>query len=575
MTTIHGLVEEQVRRTPRARAVLSTSGDLSYAELNAAANRIARTLRRLGVGPESRVAVLVERSPQFVVAVLATLKAAAAYVAIDPAYPEERIELLLEDCAAQVVLTQEATREPLEGVNATVLSLDGDAAVIAAERDDDLAPSACPANIAYVTYTSGSTGRPKGVAVPHAAVSALIRATRDTFRVGPGDRVLQFAALGFDVSVWEFVTALTSGAALYVPSEVRRRWRLRDVLEESGVTWMDLPPSVLAALPALELPSLRCLIAGGEVCPPAIARLWAEGRDFYNVYGPAEATICATWHHVREVPDSALRIPIGGPIAGYAAYVLDRRLQPSEEGELYIGGAGVARGYLGHPKATAASFIPDPFASTPGARMYRSGDLVRRVDDGGLEFVGRFDDQVKVSGFRIEPGEVEAVLEGCAEVREAVVLADSAYGRLVACLVTRDGELPDVQRIRRQLQAVLPAHMVPAHFVPFGELPLTPNGKADRIRLGELAGLARTPAGSAAADVRGDDEPHRIVCNAEEQHALWPAARDVPVGWAAVGGPAPRDECLAAVGDLWPEITPRSAAGPRAQRKRSASSCGV
>lgn len=361
--------------------------------------------------------------------------------------------------------------------------------------------------------------------------------------------------------------ALLNGAALYVPSEGRRRWRLAKVLEESAVTAALLPPSAVAALPPLELPSLARLIVGGEACPPGVARAWLAGRAFYNAYGPTEASVCATCYRVDGVADDAITVPIGGPITGVLVYVLDPDLNPAVDGqgELYIGGAGVGRGYLFQPALTAARFLPDPFTPAAGARMYRSGDLVRRNDDGQLEFLGRVDAQVKISGFRIELAEIEATLAGCTGVREAVVLVteDEAGTKRLTAYVVGDGHgsPPNQLEIRRHLLAKLPEFMVPADYVVLEEFPFTPNGKVDRQNLATWAGRSpvkgNSPEAPAAESLR-EDVTYVVVLNDEDQYAIWPAHRETPDGWRAIGKVGSMDACLSYIGELWTDMRPRS-----------------
>ncbi|MET0395626.1 MAG: amino acid adenylation domain-containing protein, partial [Longimicrobiaceae bacterium] len=492
---VHELFERQVERAPGATAVRSGDERLSYAELNARANRLAHHLRALGVGPEVRVALCVERGPGMVAAVLAVLKAGGAYVPLDPAYPRDRLAYMLADSAPAVVLTQGAVAEALAGVldgpggGVPVLELDAAAPAWAPRRDTNPARGGLtPEHPAYLIYTSGSTGLPKGVLVPHRGLCNVAAAQQRAFGVGPDDRVLQFASLSFDAAAFELVMALASGAALCVAprEELIPGPGLLALLRAHAVTTVTLPPSALAALPVEELPALRTITVAGEALPAELAARWGARHRLWNLYGPTEATI---WSTAAECADPARRPDIGGPVANVRAYVLDAGLEPlpvGAAGELYVGGAGVARGYLGRPGLTAERFVPDPFGGAPGARLYRTGDRARRLADGRLDFIGRMDHQVKVRGFRIEPGEIEARLAEDPAVREAVVLAreDPAFGmpgekRLVAYVV---GEAR-AEALRARLRQSLPEHMVPAAFVFLERLPLTPNGKLDRRAL--------------------------------------------------------------------------------------------
>lgn len=449
---ISRLFEERVRHSPDAVAALFAGADgdrsLSYAGLNAAANRLARRLKALGVGPESRVAIAMEPSLVRLAAVLAVLKAGGAYVPLDPAFPRDLLHELVDDCAAAVVLTDAALAPTLAGCAAAhLLTLDGDLSVAAVESAEDLpedpAGAAGPEHAAYLIYTSGSTGRRKGVLVTHRSLRLLVEAQVDAFRIRAGGRVLQFASFSFDASVSEFFTALLAGATLcmapreaLLPSvEMLRllaRWRIDTV---------TLPPSVLARLPDGELPDLRTLVVAGEPCPADLAARWAPGRRFLNAYGPTETTVCATIAVVE--PDGA-KPPIGRPSGDSHVYLLDGDLNPvpaGVPGHLHVGGPGVSRGYAGRPGQTAAAFIPDPFAAEPGARLYRTGDLARFREDGSIEYLGRLDEQIKIRGIRIEPGEVEGVLRADPAVHEAAVLpvGEGDAASLVAFVVPDHG----------------------------------------------------------------------------------------------------------------------------------------
>ncbi|HET7463045.1 MAG TPA: amino acid adenylation domain-containing protein, partial [Longimicrobium sp.] len=414
---IHELFERQVERTPDATAVRFGDERLSYAELNARANRLAHELRSRAVGPEVRVALCVERGPEMVAAVLAVLKAGGAYVPLDPSYPADRLRYMLADSAPAIVLTQRAVAEALAGGldglggGVPVLELDAAAPAWASRPETNPARGGLtPEHPAYVIYTSGSTGRPKGVLVPHRGLCNVAIAQQRVFGLGPDDRVLQFASLSFDAAVFELVMPLASGAALCVAprEELLPGPGLLALLRRHAVTTVILPPSTLAALPVEDLPALRTITTAGEALPAELVGRWGARHRLWNLYGPTEATI---WSTAAECADPARKPDIGAPIANVRACVLDAALEPlpvGVPGELYVGGAGVARGYLGRPALTAERFVPDPFSAVPGARLYRTGDRVRWLADGRLDFIGRVDHQVKVRGFRIEPGEIEA-----------------------------------------------------------------------------------------------------------------------------------------------------------------------
>ncbi|HVG44859.1 MAG TPA: amino acid adenylation domain-containing protein, partial [Longimicrobium sp.] len=481
---IHELFEAQVRRTPDAVAVVFDGLSLTYAELNARANRLARRLAALGVVPESLVALALERSVEMVVALLAVTKAGAAFLPVDPAWPAERRRWMLERSAARLVLTTSVLAADLPETGASVVALDRVAAEIEAEDDTNLSVDVDVENAAYVIFTSGSTGRPKGVVVPHRGIGNLAAAQREAFGVEPGGRVLQFASFSFDAAVAEVAHTLFGGAALVMARPGQAGPELLALLRDEGVTVATLPPSLLATLHPDELPALRTMVSAGEAVSADVVARWGAGRRFVNAYGPTETTVCAT---VAIDPSTHGRPPIGKPIANVRTYVLDARMQPvpvGVPGELYVGGVGVVRGYLGQPGQTAERFVPDPFAGDAGARLYRTGDRARWRAEGELEFVGRNDFQVKIRGFRVELGEIEARLLEHPQLREAVVAAreDAAGDRRLVAYYTGDAA-PGVEQLRAHLGEALPKHMVPAAYVRLEALPLTPNGKVDRKAL--------------------------------------------------------------------------------------------
>ncbi|HEU0078824.1 MAG TPA: amino acid adenylation domain-containing protein, partial [Longimicrobiaceae bacterium] len=510
---VHEMVCAQALRTPRAMALVSADESLTYAELDRAATRLAHLLRARGVGPEVPVGVCMEPAPERLVAVLAVLGAGGAYLPLDPGLPAERLAFLLRDASVALVLTQEALAGRLRGHPVETLCVDAEGERIGRQREEAPATGVDPRNLAYVIYTSGSTGQPKGVLVPHLGVCNTIRAFSAAYRIGEGSRVLLFAPLHFDASVLDVFTALCTGAALVVArrEEMLPGEELTGLLRRQRVTHAKFTPSALAATPWAELPELEAVMSGGEACSAEVVARWAPGRRFYNGYGPTETSVRVT---VIETADGTRPPPLGRATANVRLYVLDRRGEPvpvGVAGELCVGGVQVTRGYLGRPELTAASFLPDPFggAERPGARLYRTGDRVRWMDDGRVEFLGRVDEQVKVRGFRIEPGEIEAALVGLEGVREAVVVArdDAAPGapgrkRLVAYVVPAEGARLRAAELREQLSMRLPDYMVPAAYVMLESVPLTANGKLDRRGLpapergaGDGAGVGpRTPA---------------------------------------------------------------------------------
>ncbi|HEX2093536.1 MAG TPA: amino acid adenylation domain-containing protein, partial [Longimicrobiaceae bacterium] len=502
---IHELFEVQVERAPGAVAlVFGGEQQVSYAELNARANRLAHHLRALGVGPDVRVGLCVERSVEMIVGVLAVLKAGGAYVPLDPEYPPERLTYMLQDSVPAVLLTQGVLAGRFEALAVPVLALDMHASTWA-EQPERNPPRAdlTPGCLAYVIYTSGSTGTPKGVMVEHRGASNLVAAQVRAFAVEPQSRVLQFASFSFDACVSEVFMALCRGAALHVPPPgiVLAGEALLEVLAREGITHATLPPAVLGPLTEdAGLGPVRTLVLAGDVVPGALVRRWAPGLRLINAYGPTEATVCATLVECRA--EEGANPSIGRPVANARVYILDRAGEPvpvGVAGELFIGGAGVARGYLGRGELTAERFVPDPFGGEPGRRLYRTGDRGRWLPDGTIEFLGRADFQVKVRGYRIEPGEIEAQLSERPEVREAVVLArEDAPGerRLVAYYVGAGAV--EAETLRAHLRERLPEYMVPAAYVRLEEMPLTPNGKLDRRALPAPEGNAYTRRGYEA-----------------------------------------------------------------------------
>jgi amino acid adenylation domain-containing protein len=553
--TLHGLIEAQAARTPDAVALRWEDDALTYAELNARANQLAHHLVRLGVGPETRVGLCLERGVEMVVCLLAVLKAGGAYVPVDPGYPADRIAYMLADSGVPVLLTQERLRAVLPATDARIIAVDAAWDEIAAESPANVRSGATPRTLAYVIYTSGSTGRPKGVMNQHGAVVNRLAWMQAEYGLAPDDVVLQKTPFSFDVSVWEFLWPLQQGAMLVMarPDGHRDPAYLADVIQRRGVTTLHFVPSMLQtfveSVDADRCASLKRVLCSGEALPPALVdrfhARFPESVGLHNLYGPTEAAVDVSyWPCARG--DATGIVPIGRPVWNTRLYVLDAAGQPAPvgvPGELHIGGVQVARGYHGRPSLTAERFVPDPFSATPGARLYRTGDRARWVEKcvsaevrecgsgidsndvsrrdaqgheptdalthsrtHALEFLGRLDAQVKIRGFRIEPGEIEAALATHPDVRECAVLArEDAPGdpRLVAYVV---GDA-DEDALRAHLGAGLPEHMVPSAFVTLDALPLTPNGKLDRRALpapeygaqGEPYVAPRTPTEAALA----------------------------------------------------------------------------
>ncbi|MFD8863735.1 amino acid adenylation domain-containing protein [Streptomyces sp. NPDC059590] len=489
----HEQFEEWARRTPEQLAVLHGGTELTYRELDERANGLAHRLVARGVGPETPVGICLERSPDLIVALLAVLKSGGVMVPLDPGYPRERLALLLADTGTRVVLTREPLHDVLPG-DTTVTCLDPGGAEPPARAAAPPRTEVGPSNLAYVLYTSGSTGRPKGVMITHGSLALAAEDARRVFGFGPATRTLLHLSICFDCGLWQALTPLFSGATLCLSEAGERDGTLglAEQLRRDGVTLLLLTPALLATVAPDEVPALETVLACGEVCPPELAAGWLPGRTFVNAYGPTETTVMSTAHLLPAGTDPgtvAGAVPIGGPVNGARIEVLDPYLRPvpvGMDGELYIGGSGVGRGYVGSPGRTAERFVADPYV--PGERLYRTGDLVRRRADGVLEFRGRVDQQVKMRGFRIEPGEIEAVLgthPGVGGV--AVVVRDE---RLVA-YVAADGQSadgrPTPETLRRFVAEVLPAPMVPSAFVVLDELPVNRNGKVDRPALPDPA----------------------------------------------------------------------------------------
>ncbi|WP_204014595.1 non-ribosomal peptide synthetase, partial [Virgisporangium aurantiacum] len=514
-------------RTPQAVAVIAPDGQLSYAALDARANQLARRLRVLGVGPETVVGVCLDRGLDLVVAFLATLKAGAVYLPLDPSEPLDRLARMLDDAKARVAVAHERGADQLPADLPVVVCLDDadEARAIEVAPTSPVPGRVAPEQLAYLIYTSGSTGMPKGVGVTHGSLANLVDAQQTLFGTVPSDRVLQFAPAGFDAWIWEAVMALTAGAGLVVASDAARQapTQLAAEITRHGVSIATLPPALLQIAEPARFGGVATVVAAGERLPADVAAGWASGRRLLNAYGPTETTVCATAAECRPGDDPAPP-PIGRPIGNATCYVLDTNLRPvpiGVAGELYVGGAGVARGYVGRPDLTAQRFVADRFAAD-GSRLYRTGDRVRWRADGQLDFLGRLDDQLKVRGYRVEPAEIEAALRTHPRVGQAVVGQrpdPQGRPRLVAWIVTihpaphADGTtvMPTVDELRGHLADRLPDYMLPSAYVPIDAMPLTSSGKVNQQALPdpesvrpELGGsyvAPRTPTEVRMADV--------------------------------------------------------------------------
>jgi amino acid adenylation domain-containing protein len=485
------LVTAQAALNPQAIAIVAGGEVLTYAELNQRANRLANYLIALGVGPESIVGICLNRSAESAMCALAVLKAGGAYLPLDPAYPSERLRFMLNDASPRVLITRADLSEQFSEGSWTVVDIDCDREL---EKHSSTAPavSISKDQLAYVIYTSGSTGQPKGVEITHESLLNLISWHQSEFEVTSRDRASHLAGVGFDAAVWEVWPYLAAGASLHLPDETTRvsPELLRDWLVENQITISFLPTALAEQVLGLDWPAntaLRFLLTGADTL-----HRYPNGNlpfELINNYGPTECTVVATSGRVQpEANDNGLPT-IGRPIANTRVYILDENLQqvsPGAAGELYIGGVGVARGYLNRPDLTAERFVRDPFSDELGARLYKTGDLARYLNDGQIAYLGRIDEQIKILGYRIEPKEIEAAIDCHWAIESSVVVAGGPAceeKRLTAYLVMSNGNVPAAAEMRDFLQSSLPDYMVPTIFVNLPALPLTANGKIDRAAL--------------------------------------------------------------------------------------------
>ena len=499
---VHELVEAQVARTPEASAVEHGGKQLTYWELNERANQLARFLRKRGIGQESRVGICLRRSLELPVAILAVLKAGAACVPLDPAYPKERLSYMLEDSETPLVLTQPGLLSEVTDFDAEVVNLEPDWKAFAQESRENVRSGVDPENLAYVIYTSGSTGKPRGVLLMHGGLVNHNVAAAKLFGITSADRMAQFASISFDIAIEEIFPTWISGGTLVVREEDASlavgdflRW-----VDENRVTALDLPTAYWHELvrelaeSSLKLPkSMRLVIVGGEKANSGALATWRKLAGSHvrwvNTYGPTETSVIVTSYEPKGSEDLPAVLPIGRPIANTKIYILDKNLQQLPvgiAGDLYVSGPGLARGYLNRAEITAEKFVQDPFSDVAGTRMYKTGDLARYLANGEIEFAGRIDDQVKIRGYRVELEEIEAVLGAHPGVHEVVIIArENASGEksLVAYLVPSREQVPTASELRTYLKQKLPAYMVPAAVVLLESMPKTPNGKVDKRAL--------------------------------------------------------------------------------------------
>jgi amino acid adenylation domain-containing protein/non-ribosomal peptide synthase protein (TIGR01720 family) len=491
---LHELFETQTEKTPEAAALVFKDSCLTYRELNSMANKLAHSLRGMGAGPETLVGVCMERSVEMVTALLAILKSGGAYVPIDPGYPSDRIAYMLEDSQVFILLTQQKLAQSFPHSDTRLICVDTEwEKIIADQSRDNPENRTKPENPAYMIYTSGSTGKPKGVVNIHSAICNRLLWGQEQYGLDHTDKVLQKTPFSFDISVWEFFWPLITGACLVMaePEGHKDTSYLINLIEKCGITTIHFVPSMLQVFiedkEVKRCSRLKRVICSGEALPYELRERFCNILDseLHNLYGPTEAAVEVTFWDCRNQIDGNL-IPIGKPIANTYIYILDSYMRPvpvGVAGELYIAGDGLARGYWMKPELTAAKFVPNPFSSIPGQRLYKTGDLARFRTDGNIEFLGRIDHQVKIRGFRIELEEIEAVLGKHPTVKENVVIAigDAANNKkLAAYLVANEGQTININELRHYLKKLLPEYMVPANYVIMEKFPLSPNGKLDR-----------------------------------------------------------------------------------------------
>ncbi|HEX2868125.1 MAG TPA: amino acid adenylation domain-containing protein [Ignavibacteriales bacterium] len=492
---LHKLFELQAEKTPSNIAVVFKGEKLTYRELNKKANRLANYLIRNGIKRDSLVGVLVNRSVEMIIAILGIMKAGAAYVPFDPNSPYERIEFVINDAGLGTIVAQSALEKRFSLNRQNVILIDHDWDNIARESDNNPNAACTPDNLAYVIYTSGSTGKPKGVLINHSGASNFVKGFAAPPGMNSAERGLQFFSLSFDGSVADIFPVLISGAALYIPERetLLDNRKTEDFIREYSITSMVTTPSILSLLDESKIPGLKTIISAGEILSNDLARRFSAGRRLFNAYGPTETSVGVTMFDMDNIKNSCPSVPIGSALINTKLFILDDqfRIVPTGcIGELCIGGLGLARGYLNMPDLTAEKFIPNPYADTPGERIYKTGDLVRLLPEGNIEYIDRIDQQVKIRGFRVELGEIESVLRSLTGVNDAAVLAigsNSYTKKIAAYIIPDDGAELNTSELKKTCALVLPDYMVPSRFTVLKEFPLTGSGKIDRKALPEPA----------------------------------------------------------------------------------------
>ncbi len=517
---IHEWFEKIAEQHKDKTALYVKNKEYTYAQLNSDANKLARYLVKIGIKPESKIGICLERSYEMVYATLAVLKAGATFVPLDPAYPKERLKYIVNDSGLTVLITHSDLSILFKDEPVTELLIDKKHEIIDDQRSEDLDISIPLNNMAYIIYTSGSTGKPKGVMLEHLSLVNFINNSINDFKIDTNSRVLQFASFSFDAAVGEIFMGLLSGATLVIAERetVMSVDAITDFINEQKITHATLPPSLLSLVDVDKIEPNKTIASVGDSCPWDLANKWSKKHIFFNGYGPTETTVGAAWDVVNENNvDKSITTPIGKPIGNVKIYLLDEKMNPvpiGVEGEIYIGGVGVGRGYLYRPELTAEKFVPDPFSGMEGARLYRTGDKGKYLRSGEIEFVGRVDFQVKIRGFRIELGEIEAIINNHKSVKSSAVIAvKDSYGneRLVAYVIPESPDV-DTEDIKEFLRDKLPDFMIPSVIVKMDAFPLSPNGKVDRkalprpdhIELEQKIVLPRTATEELIANIWAD-----------------------------------------------------------------------